>query len=161
MNIREAKRSDYSAILRLNEKAIPSVNHLDECDLEALAEQSFFFQIAELEDRPVAFLLALAEGEAYESSNYRWFSMRYDQFIYVDRIVVAPDYARKGIGRGLYQALESEISKSRRWLTCEVNLEPPNPNSLRFHQSFGFLQVGQQVTEGGTKRVCLMSKDLA
>jgi predicted GNAT superfamily acetyltransferase len=28
-------------------------------------------------------------------------------------------------------------------LCCEVNVEPPNPGSLRFHERIGFAEVGQ------------------
>lgn len=41
-------------------------------------------------------------------------------------------------------------------LTCEVNLEPPNPHSLAFHHRLGFTQVGEQVTTRGTVRVALL-----
>ena len=32
---------------------------------------------------------ALREGTPYESPNYRWFSERYPEFVYIDRIVIA------------------------------------------------------------------------
>ena len=34
-----------------------------------------------------AFLLVLREGTAYDSPNYLWFSERYAQLLYVDRVV--------------------------------------------------------------------------
>ena len=34
------------------------------------------------------------------------------------------------------------------------------PISTKFHESFGFYEVGQQETEGGAKRVSLMVKDM-
>ena len=45
-------------------------------------------------------------------------------------------------------------------LTCEVNLKPPNPGSIVFHQQLGFAEVDQQETEQGAKRVSLMVKTL-
>ena len=41
---------------------------------------------------------------------------------------------------------------------CEVNLEPPNPGSVRFHEQLGFRGIGEQSTEKGQKRVLLMEK---
>jgi uncharacterized protein len=38
-----------------------------------------------------------------------------------------------------------------------VNLEPPNPGSLRFHQSIGFVEVGRLGT-ADTKMVQLLAK---
>ena len=43
-------------------------------------------------------------------------------------------------------------------VTCEVNLEPPNPASLAFHARLGFRQVGEQVTKGGSVRVALLAR---
>jgi predicted GNAT superfamily acetyltransferase len=43
-----------------------------------------------------AFLLAFREGAGYDSVNYRWFAQRYERFLYVDRVVVAP--AARGQG---------------------------------------------------------------
>jgi hypothetical protein len=43
-------------------------------------------------------------------------------------------------------------------VTCEVNLEPPNPVSLGFHRALGFVDVAQQDTYGGTVRVQLMAR---
>jgi predicted GNAT superfamily acetyltransferase len=43
--------------------------------------------------------------------------------------------------------------------TLEVNLEPRNDGSLRFHDRLGFVEVGQQVSGSG-KLVSLMAKTL-
>ena len=41
-------------------------------------------------------------------------------------------------------------------VSCEVDVVPENPGSLRFHEALGFESVGQQDTEGGEKRVRLL-----
>lgn len=158
MNLHDANSSHFDDILRLNESAIPHVNRIGSSELQELFEQSCFFKIALIEDRVAGFLLALAEGQAYASVNYRWFAREYDRFVYVDRIVVGEDYKGQGIGRQLYSELEALAFGRADVLTCEVNLEPPNPQSLAFHQRLGFGEVGRQASEGGTKQVCLMAK---
>ena len=45
-------------------------------------------------------------------------------------------------------------------MTCEVNLEPPNPESLAFHDRLGFGRVGEQATKGGSVVVALLSRDV-
>jgi uncharacterized protein len=45
-------------------------------------------------------------------------------------------------------------------VTCEVNLEPPNPVSQRFHESLGFVEVGRQETYGGSVTVQLLERRL-
>ncbi len=68
---------------------------------------------------------------------------------------------RSGIGRLLYADLEGVASAHAPDLTCEVNLDPPNPGSFVFHERSGFFEVGRQHTGGGENLVCLMSKDLS
>jgi predicted GNAT superfamily acetyltransferase len=43
------------------------------------------------------------------------------------------------------------------WVTCEYDIEPPNPASERFHRGFGFTEVGRQSVAGGKKQVSLQA----
>ena len=80
---------------------------------------------------------------------------------YIERSVVDPVLRRSGVGRLLYADLERVASAHAPDLTCEVNLDPPNPGSFAFHERSGFCEVGRQHTDGGAKLVCLMSKELS
>jgi predicted GNAT superfamily acetyltransferase len=40
-------------------------------------------------------------------------------------------------------------------ITCEYDLDPPNPRSQRFHVRFGFAEVGRQRLTGRGKQVSL------
>jgi len=42
-------------------------------------------------------------------------------------------------------------------VTCEYDVDPPNPGSERFHTRFGFREVGRQVVAGGKKSVSLQA----
>jgi len=46
------------------------------------------------------------------------------------------------------------------WLTCEFDIEPPNPVSMRFHQRMGFREVGTQWIGDGKKQVSLQAKSV-
>jgi len=159
--IRSAEQRDHARILELNQAAIPNVSALSAEGLRNLAELASFFLVAEVDRQPVGFLLVLPHGRDYQSPNYRWFSERYSRFAYVDRIVV--DAPRRGLGVGcqLYSKLMAEADGSVPGVACEVNLEPPNPGSLRFHGAFGFEAVGEQENEGGDKLVQLMWRPFA
>jgi predicted GNAT superfamily acetyltransferase len=161
VKIERPTAADYPEILEVNESGLPHVNRISVDDLAKFAEQSHYFKVARDEGRIGAFLLAFSEQAAYDSPNFLWFRDRYPRFVYIDRIVVAPSLRRSGIGRLLYADLEREASAHAPDLTCEVNLEPPNPSSLVFHERSGFIEVGRQHTGGGEKFVCLMSKDLS
>ncbi|MFT5102259.1 MAG: putative GNAT superfamily acetyltransferase [Planctomycetaceae bacterium] len=160
---------DIPAFLLLNNLALPHVNELDEDALGRLIVQSWYCKRVFREDNQettaaeemLGFLMVLTSGQPYESLNYRWFSDRYDQFAYVDRIVVAEASRGSGFAARLYEDLfESARLEGLQRVCCEVNLVPPNPGSLAFHAKLGFVEVGQQETEGGSKKVSLLIKEL-
>ncbi len=104
------------------------------------------------------FVVAVDPGSAYDSENYRFFEDRGTAHVYVDRIVVDAAARGSGLGRQLYDAVfERARSTGRAEVTCEVNLEPPNPESLAFHERLGFTKVAEQSTKGGTIRVALLA----
>jgi len=151
---------DLPALAALNDAAVPAVNRLG---LDGLAAHvpgcDVALVVPDDDGAPLAFLLALAPGAHYASENYRWFSEHRPGSLYVDRIVVAPHAHGRGLGRLLYGTV---LDRARRLdlaeVTCEVNLEPPNPGSLAFHGRLGFTQVGEQVTKGGDVRVALLAR---
>lgn len=158
--IRAAKLSDYEVIRAINEGAVPAVSSISMPELRALAKQCCHFSVALADGDLAGFLVALQPGQEYQSENYRWFSEHYKSFVYVDRIAVSPAFKGRGIGRALYAEIEQFAVKVAPVLTCEVNLIPPNPESMAFHKTLGFSEVGQQNTEGGKKRVSLLVKPL-
>jgi predicted GNAT superfamily acetyltransferase len=160
VKIERATAADHPEILALNECGLPHVNRISADDLAEFAAQSFYLRIAREGEKAVGFLLAFSEEASYHSPNFLWFRDRYPRFVYIDRIVVAPSGRREGVGRRLYADLEHAARAHAPILTCEVNLDPPNPGSFAFHERSGFCEVGRQHTDGGAKHVCLMSKDL-
>ena len=153
-----ATPADHAQILLLNEAAVPAVNLIDAEELEQLHRQARVLLVARAEDLVAGFLLALGTGADYNSLNYQYFNNHYNHFAYVDRIVVNPEFRRMGIGRGLYSALFGQTADVPR-ITCEVNVVPPNPESLAFHTNLGFEVVAEQDTEGSAKRVALMVRE--
>jgi hypothetical protein len=95
--------------------------------------------------------MAFRKGDAYDGTNFAWFGERYDDFLYVDRVVVAPDFRGLKLADRFYDDLEA-FARARgvSRITCEVNAEPPNPVSLRFHERRGFREVGQVPYAGKT-----------
>jgi predicted GNAT superfamily acetyltransferase len=74
--------------------------------------------------------------------NYAWFNTKYDEFIYVDRIAVSTGYRDRGIGSLLYKEVVSYSNQYSIPIVAEVNLNPPNPGSMRFHERFQFEEIG-------------------
>jgi uncharacterized protein len=163
VQIREVDPDDLDSIMMLNREAVPAVGDIDERAMWRLVEQSSPTLVAEdtAGGGVVAFVIALGPGVEYDSPNYRFFADRYPSFRYVDRVVVDPAYARRGIGARLYEAVaEAATADGAEVLTAEVNVRPPNQASLAFHAAHGFAGVGEQDTEGGAKRVRLFVREL-
>jgi len=101
-----------------------------------------------------AFLLAFAESDDYDGGHFLWFRNRFDAFLYIDRVVVAEHYRRQGLGRLLYaDVFERAEQLGHKSVVCEVNLQPPNPISDKFHAGLGFEEVGRATLDDGAKTV--------
>ncbi len=106
-----------------------------------------------------AFILVFDQSSPYDGLNYRWFRERYERFAYVDRVVVAPHARGRGLARKLYEAVFARARvEGIPLVTCEVNLDPPNPASDAFHATLGFHEVGSAGL--GAKTVRYFAKEL-
>lgn len=157
--VRPVCEADLANLDVLNRAAVPNVNDVGLEGLRRLGACAAFFQAAVNGGGPLGFLLAMTPEAAYDSPNFLWFRERYEQFVYIDRVVVGERARRLGIGSRLYEAVAGLAASRNAVLACEVNLRPANPGSLAFHERFGFRQVGTQDTEGGRKTVSLMIRD--
>lgn len=162
LRLRVMRESDVPAVTALNNAAEPAVNILEETAASALLAMCDVALVATDHDGTVlAFLLSLGGGQPYQSENYAWFESRGVHHQYIDRIVVAPGTKGTGIGRALYESVfERARERGATEVTAEVNVRPPNPGSIAFHERLGFRQLIEQDTKGGTVRVVLMSRDV-
>ena len=158
MNIRAVDTSDLPKIFVFNEEAVPHVNSIPISDFEQFIRMSSFFLVIEEEGELAGFMIVLSHGEKYDSDNYKYFSSAYSSFDYVDRIVIGESYRGKGFGTQLYEYLCKNTPQER--ITCEVNIQPPNPKSIQFHQILGFNEVAQQYSDKGKKYVSLMVREI-
>jgi len=96
--IRDTKIADFPAILALNLEMEQYLSPLSQDLLSDLHAVAVYHRVIETKQGEVAgFLLALREGADYSSVNYLWIAERYRQFLYVDRVVVAPDQQGSGL----------------------------------------------------------------
>lgn len=163
--VRDVEAGEIPAVLALNNAAVPHVNALPLAEMQRFVHAAAYFRVAvgdpAVQDPAVlGFLVGFKPGAPYESENYRWFQACYDDFIYIDRIVVAPRAAGRGVAKALYADLGATMSGTVAAMTCEVNIRPENPISMRMHLGLGFREVGQQETGGGEKRVAMLRKEL-
>lgn len=150
--VRALRPEDLGRVLEINQANTPEVGSIDADRLEFLFEESAIALAAAAGPEVVGFALVLPPGSTYDSVNYRWFSDRGDDIMYLDRVAIDVAHRRLGLGRALYTSVFDRIANrhpdmSR--LGLEVNVEPPNPGSMAFHQGLGFTEVGRQRTPYG------------
>lgn len=144
-------------ILALNNANAEALSWLESHELLHLVGETFHAtRVGDLD----GFLLSLDPLSDYESPNFRWFCERGEGFIYVDRVVIAPEARGRGLARFLYEDL-FRTARHRGYdrVVCEVNSEPPNPASDAFHRSLGFVEVGM-ARLSPTKTVRYLQRDL-
>jgi predicted GNAT superfamily acetyltransferase len=165
VSLRPVRDTDTAQLLELNNTAVPAVNDLDAAALTALlgSGHSALAVVADTEpDTVLGFVILFAAGADYASENYRWFSGRGEDFLYLDRIVVDAKLRGLGLGALLYSAVfDAARAAGADVVFCEVNLQPPNPRSLAFHDKLGFTEVGRQSTKNDTVVVSLLSASVA
>lgn len=152
---------DLEEVLDLNQRCTPHVGEVDLARLGSILDEATLALVARDGERLAGFVLVLGPGAAYDSPNYLWFARRHEDFRYVDRIAVEPDRHRDGLGTRLYRAVFDHASEAGSpVVTCEVNLEPPNPVSQRFHSTLGFVEVGRQENYGGSVVVQMLERSV-
>ena len=129
---------------------------MDHARLQLLNQLAFTHRVAVVGDEVAAFLLAMRDGANYVNDNFAWFSQRLTCFLYIDRVVVAPEFAGRKIGSAMYADL-FDLARHHAIanVVCEYNVEPPNLPSAAFHAKWGFTEIGSQWL--GTKRVSMQS----
>lgn len=160
--IRDAVSSDFDAILALNAEWQHFTSPLSAPELARLHRASALHRVAEKDSEVVAFLLAFAPGAEYSSPNYCWFEERFSDYLYIDRVVVSSACHRSGLGGKLYSdAFRSAHEIGMKRVVCEIDIEPWNDASHRFHERLGFVEVGTQWTNDGRIRVSLQELVIA
>jgi predicted GNAT superfamily acetyltransferase len=158
--IRDVREEDLNDVLILNEEVVPAVNSVPLETMQWFAAHAAYFRVAMIDERLGAFLVGMRPGIAYQSPNYQWFSKRYEDFGYIDRVAVAQHARRLGLGSAMYDDFRRSLPPAVEVMTCEIYTEPPATTSMRFHERYGFSQIDSQKTEGGKKEVALMAKSL-
>jgi predicted GNAT superfamily acetyltransferase len=142
MNIRTLSPDDVEPMWSINEQGLPGTGQVSPQELVSLLDFATLSLGLFDRDTLLGFVICLPPGTAYGSLNYAWFNQRYDAFLYVDRVAVATDQRNKGIGSMLYEQVARHAGEQNIPVAAEVNSEPPNPGSVRFHHRFGFEEVG-------------------
>ncbi len=138
-------KAHFSKLLELNNAHHEMLSWLEMKELQSMVADSFHArQIGTSE----GLLITFDQDAAYDSTNFRWFQARYPRFVYVDRIVIDPKARGKRYGLLLYGELfEIARAAGHKVISCEVNMDPPNPVSHKFSRAMGFEKVGEAIVD--------------
>jgi len=152
---------DALGVLALNLASRPTVAPLDPQELSRLVSLPHEHRVATRGDEVVGYLLAFPRDAPYDGEEFLAFrEILTGAYLYVDQVAVESGARDRGIGRSLYQEIQSvAVRGGVQVRCCEVNLEPPNPRSLAFHEKLGFRPVGRLCTRDG-REVQLLAKPL-
>lgn len=154
MEIRVLTKEDSPSLWKINEEGLPGTGKVSEDEIKSLLDYSELSIGAFDGVKLLGFVICLPPGTEYASLNYAWFNQRYDDFLYVDRIAVSQNHRNKNVGSSLYAEVISVSVQNEVPIAAEVNLTPPNPGSIRFHERNGFTDVG--VFSHGSKTVKML-----
>jgi predicted GNAT superfamily acetyltransferase len=149
-SVRALRHEDLDRVLEINRANTPEVGSLGSARLAFIYDESAIRLGVTVDERLIGFALVLAPGSSYDSVNYQWFKTDYSESWYLDRVAISAAHRRQGLGARLYGHIVEALAATRvRSLGLEVNIDPPNPGSLAFHERLGFEVVGQQTTDYG------------
>jgi predicted GNAT superfamily acetyltransferase len=114
MNVRDAEKSDWPAILALNAESVHFLSPLDEARLTQLAKAACYLRVVEEDGKFAAFLMGFRKGADYDSPNFLWFDALEGDFVYVDRVVVSPEFRGRKLADCLYDDFES-FARAKGW----------------------------------------------
>lgn len=178
--------SILDAVCQLNTAEVPHVNLLAPAEMKQLLLDADYVslptqqqlnndatgfkpsqreEIVARQERKADDILGIAVGfkntnTLYPGYNFNWFKQRFGDFLYIDRIIIAPQARGQKLGKHLYaQAQEWCLEHGLKRIVCEVNDEPANPVSHLFHQNMGFKKV-ESILHPEGKTVCMYCWDL-
>ncbi|MFD0857921.1 GNAT family N-acetyltransferase [Roseovarius aquimarinus] len=150
ITLREATGADAAAIVAMNAAVVDVTSEMDVSRLAHLLEICTHAIVAEKAGDAIGFVLAMEQGAPYENANFAWFSERLNNFVYIDRIVIAPEGRGAGLGRALYAHVETLARRNGRLvMAAEMDIDPPNTPSMKFHEAAGFVELGQRRYDSG------------
>ncbi|MAD44835.1 MAG: hypothetical protein CMI02_12095 [Oceanospirillaceae bacterium] len=156
--LRSAEGHDRTALNELNKTATPHVDPLSEGYFHYLVEQGLCIVAENPLGLVEGYIVLVHHSEDFDGEDFRWFKDSSDEpFVYIDQVVVGPEYQGRGIASELYRCAEKYAAQvGAGALTCEIRLDPLNEESHHFHKEHDFEEIGRRRSQGHD--VLLMKK---
>jgi uncharacterized protein len=147
-----------NTLLEINNAAVPDIGVLNPVKAQWLVEHLMMPGLVLLDGQTAGIIVVLNEHCGYDSDYYRWFTDRYENFLYIDRIVVAAWARGKGVAKQIYQMVEQTAQEYELAIVADVYSEPPNVPSLKFHEAMGYKIIGTAYMADQKKTVAKFMK---
>ncbi len=129
-----ARADFYRKLWELNEAAGGDALALSDADLRELVTQCDC-----IVQRETAFLLGISAGKTLENFSYLWFQTRFENFLFVERIVVDGNARRQGLATSMFMESLQWCREHRiESVVCQVYDRPPNHAGHALCKTLGF-----------------------
>lgn len=160
ITLRPATPEDIATLVALNDAVVAVTSPMDADQMRALMQIAAHCVVAEHHNQIAGFVLAMQMKAPYANGNFSWFGARLNNFIYVDRIVIADEGRGQGLGKRLYDHIATQARAAGNLvMAAEMDLDPPNHGSLKFYAQAGFFRLGTRALDSG-KVVSMQVKGL-
>jgi predicted GNAT superfamily acetyltransferase len=158
VNLHIATLDDAGVLATMNNSAVPDVNRIDDRKARWLIAHARLSASAALDGRAAGVIVVLDDAAALPSEYFQWFTARYRNFLYIDRVIVAAWARRQGVATRLYREVDRLANEHHLAVASEVYCDPPNAPSLAFHAKMGYVEIGQQLSLAEGKTVAKLMK---
>jgi predicted GNAT superfamily acetyltransferase len=158
VNLHIATLDDAGVLATMNNSAVPDVNRIDDRKARWLIAHARLSASAALDGRAAGVIVVLDDTAALSSEYFQWFTARYRNFLYIDRVIVAAWARRQGVATRLYREVDRLANEHHLAVASEVYCDPPNAPSLAFHAKMGYMEIGQQLSLAEGKTVAKLIK---
>jgi predicted GNAT superfamily acetyltransferase len=150
--------TDPGLLCEINNAGLPWVNLIDAAKAAWLIAHAARARLACLNGRPAGVIVVLAETTPLESEYLDWFKQRYHNYIYIDRVSVAPWARGQGVARALFADVAAFADQHGLTIVSELYSDPLNVPSYQLHTAMGFVQVGEQFCQRDGKWVIKLGR---
>ncbi len=136
--IRDANKNDLKKVLKISKQFPNELIQKNEQYFKKVLRNCYSFSVIEHNGKIIGYATVFSREKLGQNKFHRWFKKRFEQFLYIEQIVIAKEYHGQDIGSAL---LNKIIKKKNNCTVClDVNLT--NIKAINFYKKHGLKQIG-------------------